>query len=162
MGLKTAWLFGMLILGGIALGAQEAKPAAPGEFEATVDVRVVNVEAVATDSKGRPVHGLTAADFQMRVDGREVPIDYFTEVSEGEEVASRPDAVSPPAPVKVGTSYLIFIDNAFSIDVQRNLVLSRLEQDLRLGPEDRVAVVSYDGRPRLLSGWTGEVGGTDG
>lgn len=157
MGLRTAWLLGVLVLGGIALSAQEKKPGDSSEFKATVDVRVVNIEAVATDSKGRPVHGLTAADFRMTADGREVPIDYFTEVSEGEEVAGRPDATASPTPAKVGTSYLIFIDNVFSIDAQRNRVLDRLEQDLRLGPEDRVAIVSYFGRPQLLSGWTGNM-----
>ncbi|HEY0515395.1 MAG TPA: VWA domain-containing protein [Thermoanaerobaculia bacterium] len=154
---KVAWLFGALVLGGIALGAEEIKALAPDDFGATVDVRVVNVEAVARDSAGHPVQGLTAADFRLTVDGREVPIEYFTEVSEGEEVASRPAGVPPTTPVKVGTSYLIFVDDSFSIDVQRNRVLSRLEQDLRLGPEDRVAIVVYDGKPALLSGWTGDI-----
>jgi VWFA-related protein len=156
MCVKMSWLFGALILGGMALGAQEIKPAIPGDFGATVNVRIVNVEVDATDSKGHPVHGLTAADFEMTVDKHKVPIEYFTEVAGGEEVASGPDAVSSPAPVKVGTSYLIFVDNAFS-GGQRNRVLSHLENDLRLGPEDRVAIVVYDGRPNLLSGWTGDI-----
>ena len=154
---KAGWLFGALALGGIALGAEEINTPLSSGFGGTVDVRVVNVEAVARDSGGHPVHGLTAADFRLKVDGREAPIEYFTEVAEGEEVASRPAGVPPTAPAKVGTSYLIFVDDYFSIDAQRNRVLSRLEQDLRLGPEDRVAIVVYSGSPALLSGWTGDI-----
>jgi VWFA-related protein len=151
-------VLGWLVLGGTALGATDVQAPRPGDFGTAVDVRVVNVEAVARDSGDRPVRGLKAADFWLTVDGREVPLEYFSEVSNGEEVASRSTEAPSLAPVKVGTNYLIFIDDFFSIDVQRNRVLSRLEQDLRLGPEDRVAIVAYNGRPTMLSNWTGDMG----
>ena len=150
-------LLGALILAGTALGAEDIKPAIPGDFGTTVNVRVVNVEVSATDSSGHPIQGLTAADFQLLVDKQEAPIEYFTEVFDGKEVAARQGDLPPTPPARVGTSYLIFIDNSFSVDAQRNRVLSRLEQDLRLGPEDRVAIVLFDQRPTLLSGWTGDI-----
>lgn len=81
---KRGWLFGLLALGGVAASAAEIDKAVPGDFAATVNVRVVNVEAVATDSSGRPVHGLKPADFRLKVDKHEVPIEYFTEVLQGE------------------------------------------------------------------------------
>src|SRR4029077_4648531 len=65
---------------GRALAAEEPPVAVVGE---TIDVRVVNVEAVVTDGRGQVVHGLTAADLALVVDGKEVPIDYFTEVRDG-------------------------------------------------------------------------------
>jgi VWFA-related protein len=142
-------------------GAQE-----PGGdvFGEAIDVRVVNVEAVVTDKRGHRVRGLTAADFRLLVDGQEVPIDYFTEVVGG-EMASYPSEPGEPAPApavapggKVGTSYLVFIDDSFSIGAHRDLVLDRLARDLgRLRPEDRMAVVAFDGR-RIdrLSDWTGD------
>jgi VWFA-related protein len=143
-------------LSGTALGAQETKDPRLEEIGdtvagETVDVRVVNVDVTARDSAGRPVKGLKAADFRLLVDGREVPVDYFTEVADGRELADGAPAAA------AGTSYLVFIDDTFSIDVQRNRVLSRLEQDLKLGPEDRAAVVAYSGRPELLASWTGDV-----
>jgi VWFA-related protein len=152
------WLFGALALGGIALGA-ESKDTQAGDFGdvvtgETVDVRVVNVDVVARDSRGNPIRGLTAADFRLLVDKHEVPVDYFTEVSNGGEVEK--GGARAGAPAAVGTSYLIFIDDAYSIDVQRNRVLDRLARDLKLGPEDRAAVVSYDDRPALLAAWTGD------
>jgi VWFA-related protein len=164
MRVKAGWLLGTLllgapVLGGIALGAEEIKTP-PGDLGtpsgSSVDVRVVNVEAEARDAGGRPVRGLTAADFQLTVDRKEVPVDYFTEIADGKEVASRADG-SPVAPVEVGTNYLIFVDDAFSIDVQRNRVLDRLKQDLKLGPEDRVAVVAFDGQPTVLTDWTNDM-----
>jgi VWFA-related protein len=51
----------------------------------------------------------------------------------------------------------VFIDDSFSIAAQRNVVLARLQRSLRLGSEDRMAVVSFDGRRlSLLSDWTGD------
>lgn len=138
----------------------------PSSFGESIDVRVVNVEAVVTDRRGHRVQGLSAADFRLLVDGREVPVGYFTEVVEG-EMATPPGEPAGPAPAtslapggKVGTSYLVFIDDSFSIAAQRDVVLQRLARDLgRLGPEDRVAVVSFDGRKiDLLTDWTGDRG----
>ncbi len=135
-------------------------------FGESIDVRVVNVEAVVADRRGKLVKGLSASDFRLLVDGKEVPITYFTEVQEG-EMATPPVEEGAPAPAislapdgKVGTSYLIFIDDSFSIQPQRNLVLRRLAKGLKLGPADEAAVVAYDGRRiDLLSGWTSD-GGT--
>ncbi|HEX4498600.1 MAG TPA: VWA domain-containing protein [Thermoanaerobaculia bacterium] len=158
---KAGCLLGALMLSGMALGAEESltAPGGLGASGTTMDVRVVNVEAEARDSSGRPVSGLTAADFRLTVDGKEVPIDYFTEVADGQEVASRAGAAdgAPTAPVKVGTNYLIFVDDAFSLDVQRNRVLDRLKQDLKLGTEDRVAIVAYAGQPVTLTSWTNDM-----
>ena len=50
---------------------------------ATIDVRVVNVEAVVTAASGQRVPGLSAADFRLLVDGREVPVEYFAEIADG-------------------------------------------------------------------------------
>jgi VWFA-related protein len=149
--------------------AASVAPAAskpPSSFGESIDVRVVNVEAVVTDRRGQRIQGLSAADFRLLVDGREAPVDYFTEVVEG-EMATPPGEPSGPAPAtslapggKIGTSYLVFIDDSFSIAAQRDIVLQRLARDLgRLGPEDRVAVVSFDGRKiDLLTDWTGDRG----
>ncbi|HEX4961532.1 MAG TPA: VWA domain-containing protein [Thermoanaerobaculia bacterium] len=141
-------------------------PAPPQTYGESIDVRVVNVEAVVTDRRGNRVEGLKAADFRLLVDGREVPVDYFTEVVGG--VAAAPAAASgseAPAsavPVgpgeKVGTNYLVFVDDQFSIGAPRDLVLRRLAADLgRLGPQDRMAIVSFDGNQLVrLSDWTAD------
>ncbi len=126
-------------------------------------MRIVNVEAVVTDRQGNRVPDLKIEDFRLKVDGKPVKIDYFSEVRAGQAIAREPGAagtvpgVSDLEPGKpVGTSYLVFVDDYFSIAPRRDQVLRSLEKDLeRLGPEDRMALVAFDGtRLRVLSTWS--------
>lgn len=138
--------------------------AAPADlFGETIEVRVVNVEVVVTDREGNRVTGLAPGDFRLKVDGKEVPIEYFTEVRGGDAIVPTPGGEStvqglpslePGTPV--GTSYLVFVDDYFSISSRRDEVLRQLKDDLtRLGPEDRMAVVAYDGRDvEMLTSWS--------
>ncbi len=133
----------------------------PGFFSEIIDVRVVNLEVVVTDAEGVPVRGLGADSFQLLVDGQEVPIDYFSEIiggrvaAPGEGTESVPGLRGVEPGGEVGTSYLVFIDNFFSLPTDRNRVLRALEESLFLGPEDRMAIVSFDGRElEMLSTWS--------
>jgi VWFA-related protein len=148
--------------------------APPITVDETIDVRVVNVEAVVTDRGGRVFHGLTAADFQLLVDGREVPIGYFTEIRGAQAVVTPPlplaadaraarlappDASSQLEPgAAVARNYLVFVDDGFAVGARRDAALARLREGLqRLAPEDRMAVVAFGGaKLEMLSGWTGD------
>ena len=157
------WMLAAMVLFGSPAVAQDKLP---GVFGEVIDVRVINLEVVVTDRDGVRVPGLAAEDFVLKVDGREVTIDYFTEVLGGQAV-SRPAAegtagealasvpqLAPGEPV--GTSYLLFIDDFFSIARDRDAVLQGLMEDLPvLGPQDRMAVVAFDGRRlTMLSTWS--------
>jgi VWFA-related protein len=63
-------------------------------------------------------------------------------------------ALQPGEPV--GTRYLVFVDDYFAIPSYRNRVLERLAAQLPLlAPEDRMAIVAFDGRKvEMLSSWT--------
>ncbi len=91
--LLLASLSGAAAAGGRPAPAAAADPA----FGERIDVRAVNVEAVVTDRSGSRVHGLSAADFQVRVDGKEVKIDYFAEVEEGRKTDGKGGTPTPPA-----------------------------------------------------------------
>ncbi len=126
-------------------------------FGEVVDVRVINLEVVVT-RRGERVGGLGARDFSLRVDGEQVEIAFFSEIASGRVVAAPERGAFPPlkAGAGVATSYLLFIDDDFTVPTSRNRVLEQLADQLGLlGDEDRVAVVAFDGR-RLeqLSGWT--------
>ena len=145
------------------LAAQQSASPLPGVFGEVLDVRVVNLEVVVTDRQGIPIRGLQVSDFRLLVDGEEVPIGYFSEVLGGTAIEPAvPDDSEAPGtpwlakPGPVGTSYLVYIDDFFSISVDRNQVLERIVEDLAvLGPQDRMAVVAYDGRnPEMLSTWS--------
>lgn len=132
---------------------------APSVFGETVEVRVVNVEVVVTDREGNRVHGLTPGDFRLYVDGQEVALDYFSEVKAGAAMAAAEgvESIGAAEPGKpVGTSYLLFIDDHHSIPRDRDKVLEAIRQDVTfLGPEDRLAVVAFDGKVvEMLSSWT--------
>lgn len=134
-----------------------------GAFTDIVDVQAVNVEVVVTDRRGQRVPGLTAKDFRLLVDGKPVSLDSFAEIRDGRTVTSSqatPGDIALPAELGpgevVGTHYLVFIDEFFSRFALRNEALKGLARDLQtLGPRDRVAVVTFDGRRlRVLSDWS--------
>lgn len=155
----------LVILGLVAgpLLAQSAPPPA-ASFGETLEVRVVNIEVVVVDRQGNRVSNLAPSDFKLLVDGKPTPIEYFTEVRGGEAVAttsaagaSAPQNVPALAPGNpVGTSYLVFIDDLFALERDRNRALDALRRDVaQLGPEDRMAIVAYDGkRLDMLSNWS--------
>ena len=141
-------------------GLAQAAPEAPTSlFGEVVDVRVINLEVVVTE-KGERVTGLNPEDFVLKVDGQETPIEYFTEVLGGTAVlpagaaeAGTLPALRPGEPVE--TSYLLFIDEYFTLPARRNRVLKELIKQLPvLDPEDRMAVVAFDGTElEMLSTW---------
>ncbi|HEX2225255.1 MAG TPA: hypothetical protein VHN15_13730, partial [Thermoanaerobaculia bacterium] len=147
-----------------ALAQEEAE----STFSDTVDVQAVNVEVVVTDRRGRRVEGLTVADFRLLVDGKEVPPEFFAEIRDGQaQVAAEPAATpvaggetpASPAPLpgppalerreEQGNSYLIFLDDSAFPPLfhLRDEALRGIARDLEaLRPQDRVAVVAYNGR----------------
>ena len=141
-------------------GRAGAAPAGANvEVGESIDVRVVNVEAVVTDSRGQRIKGLKPTDFRLLVDGKEVPIDYFTEIRGGAAVEVHGDVPASPVSGTVGRNLLIFIDQSFTIQAQLDLVLRRLEEDLdRLAPGDQVALVAADpeGHLKILTDWTSD------
>ena len=142
----------------VSLGSVSAQEERPGVFGEVIDVRVVNVEVVVTDRDGVRVSGLKSEDFRLVVDGEEVPVEYFTEVLGGTATVATgsPGLPQLTAGEPVGTSYLLFIDDYFSIARDRNQVLEALAEDLPVvAPGDRMAIVAYDGkRLKMLTSWT--------
>lgn len=139
----------------------EAPGEQPGTFGEVIDVRVLNLEAVVTDRQGVRVSGLGPEDFVLEVDGREVPIEYFTEVSGGTAVTGGDEAARSTLPAlapgeAVGTSFLVYVDEYFALPNDRDRVLRDLREQLpHLDPEDRMAIVAFDGRKlEMLSTWS--------
>lgn len=155
--------FAALVLGCLVLAppASSQEDVAPQAFGETLDVVVVEVEAVVTDADGRRVTGLGRDDFRVLVDGEEVAIDHFAEVRDGRAVtvSAPPPAGAPAAAPEEGapvaTNYLVFIDEYFSIGARRDFVVRRVAERVRdLPPQDRMAVVAFDGERIVpLAGW---------
>ena len=129
----------------------------------TLEVHNLNLEVVVSDRDGQRSPGLTMADFTLYVDDQPVPIEYFTEVGDGRYV----DTVDRYAEAGVvagkpsGTSFLVFVDEFFSLGNDKKQVLTalrkRVESAAEWSPLDRVAVVSWDGKGvTVLADWTSE------
>ena len=163
---SSLWVWILLAFMASGLFAQPSEDSIFGE---EIEVRVVNLEVVVTDRQGIRVPGLTQDDFYLEVDGKKLPIDFFSEIADGRRVetvgtldapASGTSQLNPTGAApgeEVGTSYLVFVDNVFSPRVRdRNQVLDGIREQLTdLGPQDRVALVSFNGRKlNLHSGWS--------
>ncbi|MXX60942.1 MAG: VWA domain-containing protein [Holophagales bacterium] len=164
------WCLLTLLVAALAFGypaaGQEPDALSSSEvaFGEEIDVRVVNLEVVVEDGEGDRVSGLAADDFLVLVDGEEVEVEYFTEVSRGR---ARPTSGAdvPPAVGDgevVATNYVLFVDDERSLRALRRPVLRGFADRLGLlDPADRVAVVvQNDGRLALLSPFTTDRGAT--
>ena len=142
--------FAMLLVTALPLLAQDQPDPV---FDEAIDVRVVNVEAVVTSRNGERVRGLSKDDFRLLVDGREVPIEFFNEITDGK--MANGEAAEPEV---VGRRVLVFFDDSFAIRSQRNIVLDQIEARLtRLSPHDQVAIAAFDGKKLdRLADWTSD------
>ncbi len=152
-----------LILGAAAALAQERTEALP-TFSESVEVRVLDLDVDVTDAKGKPVADLNREDFQVRVGGKVVPIEYFARVEQG--AIHAPDLLSAPpddvlaayrksSEAFVPRNFLIYIDLGYLPPGQRSRSLNAL-RDLvtRLGPNDAVRIVVFDRIPTVVVDWT--------
>jgi len=129
----------------------------------TLEVRSLNLEVVVADRDGQRTPELTMADFTLFVDDQPVPIDYFTEVRDGAYVhtVDRYADAGVIAGKPSGTSFLVFIDEFFSLDRDKQQVLNALKKRIQNAADwsqhDRVAIVSWDGKGIVvLTDWTND------
>ncbi|MEO1365722.1 MAG: VWA domain-containing protein, partial [Acidobacteriota bacterium] len=106
-----------------------------------VEVNLVELYVVVTDREGRPVRGLTEADFRVREEG--VP----------QQIATFSDAAD--LPLTLGMA----IDSSASMFVKLPKVQRAATDFLRstFSTNDRAFVVDFDSTPRLARGTTGDV-----
>jgi len=113
-------------------------------------------DVMVFDAKGKFVDSLRREDFELRVDGRPMPITFFerVEAGAGNEEAQwtaareRPAATKDPVPTTYGRKVLFFVDDVHlspaSIVQARNLI--RKYVDFEQTENDEVQVVSASGR----------------
>lgn len=139
-----------------------------------VTVSRILLDARAVDSKGQPIRGLNASHFKVRVDGKPARVESAEWV--GQESAAGRQSSSPagaegqgalagPPVSAVGQSLspvngrLIVLLFQKDLEPSRIVGLMRMLIDTRefldsLGPDDRVAVVSFDTHLRIWLDFT--------
>ena len=143
---------------------QAPPQAQPPVFRESVEVRVMDLDVTVTDSKGQPVTDLGKGDFTVKVDGKPVPIDYFTRVDQGTIHAPDLATASPDKVLDVYRQgeeafvprhFLIYVDSGDLSPNVRNRALDQMKDFVtRLGPTDTARIVLFDRRPKELTDWT--------
>jgi VWFA-related protein len=140
----------------LAVSAQA--PQRPPGFSERVDVARIIVDARVVDDAGRPMLGLRADDFRVKIDGKPARVDSAAWVG--------PDARPDPPPLE--TSHAVGPDRSqpegrlIVFLFQKSLVSSRIIGLMRmlregrefldtLAPNDRIAILSFDSH---LTIWT--------
>jgi VWFA-related protein len=137
-----------------------------GGVRAAVEVEALDLDVIVTKG-GVFVADLAKEDFAVKVDGRDVPLDYFTKVEEGALFApdlskASPDLILDSAKNEGGSRYLprqilVFFDDEHLMPFDRPRVIEGLKElVLKLAPPDQAAILRYDrGSTRPLVAFTG-------
>ena len=140
----------LLVVNALMLAAWSLSAQPVPRVEETVDVSIVNVDVVVTDRAGKPVRGLTAADFELRDEGTLVPITNFAEYSTEDESA-RVSASGESSPARaiapVDRRTIVLFIERFSIpNAQSDRFFVELKKLLRstIREGDAAAVVTWN------------------
>ena len=155
------WLVLILsVLAGSATGQQQ--PQSPDEV-LRINTELVQTGVTVFDKQGRFVDGLKKEDFELRVDGRAVNIEFFETIIAGSE-RDRVARITPAKNEPIAPSTVSFRQRTvvFFLD-DRHLSLDgsvRTRQtlfdfiDKKMGPNDLVAITSASGRIGFLQQFT--------
>jgi VWFA-related protein len=140
-------------------------------FREKVDVERVVIDARAVDGRGRPILGLAATNFQVKVDGKPVTLESATwvtgtppdELLPGAEGDAAGDAATAGDVVVGGVPRGRLIVMFFQRDFDPSRVTGLMAMQHKavkfletLGPEDRVAVLTFDYHLKLWQDFTGD------
>src|SRR5438270_5070465 len=131
-------------------------------FGEKVDLNLVQLDAIVTDSRGNQMLGLGKDDFIVRENGQPQTIDsvdYFT----NRRLINAPESAAQFKVERVHDErYLIFFFDKITSDAgsQGEMIRARSDAmrflDDHLRPEDRVAVVGHDVRLKVYSDFTND------
>ena len=145
------------LLAGAVVAAQQPRLAE------RVDVVRVLVDARVVDDDGQPVLGLEPADFEVKIGGERVRVEFVQWIG-----AEAPGSDPIPSTALAGVlepevrGRLIVVLVQKSLEPVRAIGLLRLLQDsgrlfARLTPDDRVAILSFDSHLKIWLDFTGDL-----
>lgn len=140
-----------LVLPGATIAREVAQDQELPKLVESVEVRVINVDVVVTDRRGKVISGLKADDFEIYENGRKQPISNFYEVN-SEQLESRLAEIDSPLereeaiPANLRRRVVFFIDNLTMAPFNRNRVFESMKQFATeiLRPGDEAMVVTYN------------------
>src|SRR5438046_1960828 len=122
----------------------------------SIDVNVIEIDAVVLDAQGKPVTGLTRSDFELRVGGRKRPISNFFEVNRVPRAVRQPEEAA-----LARRDYLVlFIDDLHLNQHEKKRALDALRKFVSRDVHAGTAAmpVASDGGVRILEKFTEDAG----
>lgn len=124
------------------------------EFSETVEVRVVNIEAVVTDRDGNRVHGLTRDDFEILENGKPQAITNFSEFGSEPATAALPSVsvdeieVAVDVPPRRPRRIILFADDIRMTKFKADEFFASLRRflDRNIEEGDEVMLATWDNR----------------
>jgi len=134
----------------------------------SIEVRVVNVDVVVRDRAGKPVTGLTKADFEIYENGQKREISNLYEVRAPATPATpavKTAAPAEPAPAETEPpveirprNIVMFVDNYSLTPFRRDKVLQSLQKFIaaNLNPQDLVMIVLCTQQVKVITPFTSD------
>jgi VWFA-related protein len=151
------WTFVLLALVAVALAVPAAAAEGPRLGE-TIDVSIVNVDAIVTDKQGNRVRRLTKDDFEIYENGKLQPLTNFSEVGQTLNLSGQPgEVVSRPRTI------IVFIEHFRAPDFRRDPFFAGLRDFLHrtVRPGDAVKIVSFTKQMETRLGFTDNLASID-
>jgi VWFA-related protein len=125
--------------------------AAQTPMKEVIDVRVTNVEVIATDSKGNHVPGLTRDDFELYENGKLQPITNLFEANAG---ASTDATRKTTLPRRI----VIYFDDSTLLPNNRKPIIPALKKLVAdtMTPDDQMMIVTFNQSSKTRLPWTND------
>jgi len=148
--------------------AQQTTPPPPQKQDDVVRVytELVQTDVMVFDKQGKFVNGLTADNFELRIDGKPRPIQSFEQITAGSNEESQLAAargtntinLKRPAPLDRGRIVFFFIDD-FHMDLAgihavKKVITSFIDKEM--GQNDQAAIASASGQIGFLQQLTSD------
>ncbi len=155
--IATSFAVALALLAVSPATGQDAETPPTGVFAEEVSVRVINIDVVVTDRSGKSVSGLSRDEFELRLDGEELPIsNFYTQTHEATQRRTARDTDGSRDPsfrsleeIRAGstrrTHVVILIDHTRLSSSHRKRAFGALKEAVNsLGPDDLVSVVGIE------------------
>ena len=140
----------------LALAVLLAHPAAAQTpLKEVIDVRVTNVEVIATDSKGNHIPGLTRDDFELYENGKLQPITNLFEANAGVSAgASNETARKSALPRRI----VLYFDDSTLMPNNRKPIIPALKKLVAdtMTPDDQMMIVTFNQSSKTRLPWTND------
>lgn len=149
-------------------GQNQTPPQGQSDEVLRIDTDLVQTDVTVVDKQGRFVDGLQREQFELRIDGKPLPVSFFERMTAGtarEEtlLASRLGEPAPKSPDNAsagisdrGRTIIFFIDDlhlaAANVERTRQMILQFVEN--QMGMNDQVVIASASGQIGFLQQFT--------